>query len=102
MKRQYLHLSAYSCDKCAGPVVAGSLAVRENEISKETDVRHVGAICLSCGHRQSKGTEAGVIRKFPPVSWEPMKTIGASHISTTLGEMLNRAELAASLRVASV
>ena len=102
MKRQYLHLSAYSCDKCTGPVVAGSLAVRENEISKETDIRQVGAICLSCGHRQSKGTEAGVTRNFPPVQWEPMKTIGASHISTALGEMLNRAELAASLRVASV
>ena len=39
MKIQYLHLSAYSCDKCTGPVVAGSLAVRENEISKETDIR---------------------------------------------------------------
>jgi hypothetical protein len=102
MKKQYLHLSAYSCDKCTGPVVAGSLAVREKEISKETDIRQVGAICLSCGHRQSKGTEAGVIRNFPPVQWEPMKTIGASHISTPLGEMPNRAEPAASLRVASV
>jgi hypothetical protein len=102
MKRQYLHLSAYSCDKCTGPVVAGSLAIRENEISKETDIRQVGAICLSCGHRQSKRTEAGVTRNFPPVQWEPMKTAGASYISTTLGEMLNRAELAASLRVASV
>jgi hypothetical protein len=37
MRRQYLHLSAYSCDKCTGPVIAASLAVRENEISKETD-----------------------------------------------------------------
>jgi hypothetical protein len=46
MKKQYLHLSAYSCDKCAGPVIAGSIGVRENEISKETDIRGVGAICL--------------------------------------------------------
>ena len=23
MKRQYLHLSTYSCDKCRGPVVSG-------------------------------------------------------------------------------
>lgn len=102
MKKQYLHLSAYSCNKCTGPVVAGSLAVRENEISKETDIRQVGAICLSCGHRQSKGTETGVIRNFPPVQWEPMQTIVASHIPATSGEMLNRAELAASSRVASV
>ena len=59
MRKQYLHLSAYPCDACAGPVIAGSLAVRENEISKETDIRPVGAICLSCGHRQSSSDRAG-------------------------------------------
>jgi hypothetical protein len=75
MRKQYLHLSAYSCDKCAGPVVAGLLAVRENEISKETDIRPVGAICLSCGHRQSKGIEAGVTRNFPPVAWGPISVL---------------------------
>src|SRR5258707_7437729 len=41
MRKQYLHLSAYSCDECAGPVIAGSLGVRENEISKETEITHV-------------------------------------------------------------
>ena len=69
MKKRYLHLSAFSCDQCAGPVVAGSLAVRENAISKETDIRDVGAICLSCGHRQSKATEPGLTRNFPPMQW---------------------------------
>ena len=54
MKKQYLHLSAYSCDKCAGPVIAGSIGVRENEISKETDLRQVGAVCLSCGQKQTR------------------------------------------------
>lgn len=78
MKKQYLHLSAYSCDKCTGPVIAGSIAVRENEISKETDIREVGAICLSCGHRQSKATEPGLTRSFPPTRWESMKAIDAS------------------------
>lgn len=77
MKKQYLHLSAYSCDMCAGPVVAGSTAVRENEISKETDIRQVGAICLTCGHRQSKATEPGLTRSFPPTQWEFTKAIGA-------------------------
>jgi len=78
MKRQYLHLSAYSCDKCAGPVIAGSIAVRENEISKETGIRAVGAICLTCGYRQSKATEPGLTHDFPPTQWESMKAIGAS------------------------
>jgi hypothetical protein len=77
MKKQYLHLSAYSCDKCAGPVIAGSIGVRENEISKETDIRGVGAICLSCGHRQSKATAPGVTRSFPPMQWEFTKAIAA-------------------------
>ena len=70
MKKQYLHLSAYSCDKCRGPVVSGSTAIRENEISKETDIRQVGAICLTCGHRQGKITEFATSRQFPPVEWE--------------------------------
>lgn len=69
MKRQYLHLSAYSCDECTGPVIAGSLGVRENEISKETEIRQVGAICLSCGHRQSKATEPARARYLSPFEW---------------------------------
>ncbi|MGC2196493.1 MAG: hypothetical protein WA628_17600 [Terriglobales bacterium] len=73
MRKQYLHLSAYSCDGCGGPVVAGSLAVRENEISKETDIRLVGEICLSCGHRQRQASDARSIRHFPPVEWQPGK-----------------------------
>jgi hypothetical protein len=75
MKKQYLHLSAYSCDKCAGPVVAGLTAVRENEISKETDIRQVGAICLTCGHRQSKASKSGLTHDFPPTQWELLKAI---------------------------
>ncbi|MGD1213408.1 MAG: hypothetical protein ABR861_00290 [Terriglobales bacterium] len=78
MKKQYLHLSAYSCDKCAGPVIAGLIAVRENEISKETDIREVGAICRSCGHRQSKASEPALIHDFPATQWESTKAIGAS------------------------
>ena len=78
MKKQFLHLSAYSCDKCGGPVVTGSTAVRENEISKETEIRQVGAICLTCGHRQSKATEPGLTHSFPPTPWEPKTTVVAS------------------------
>ena len=77
MKRHYLHLSVYFCDKCAGPVVAGSTALRENEIAKETDIQIVGAICLSCGHRQTKATDPGITRSLPPMSWEPVKAVDA-------------------------
>jgi hypothetical protein len=84
MKKQYLHLSAYSCDMCAGPVVAGSIAVRENEISKETERRDVGAICLSCGHRQSKAREPGLTHSFPPTPWESTKPVDANPAITEL------------------
>ncbi len=69
MKTRYLHLSAYPCDTCAGPVIAGSTAVRESEISKETEIRRVGAICLTCGHRQDKATEPTRARHLLPIAW---------------------------------
>ena len=91
MRKQYLHLTVYSCDKCSGPVVAGSLAVRENEISKETDIRPVGAVCLSCGHRQSKMTGLGIPQQFPPVEWERQILSDALHPATAFEGILNRA-----------
>lgn len=91
MKKQYLTLSVYRCDKCRGPVVSGSLAVRENEISKEIEMRPVGAICLSCGHRQNKATEPCIARQFPPTEWELTNAIDQSHIQTAFVEMLARA-----------
>jgi len=82
MRKQYLHLSAYRCDKCQGPVVSGSLAVRENEISKESDIREIGAICLSCGHGQNKAGGTGVTRQFPPVEWQSIKALNPADITT--------------------
>jgi hypothetical protein len=76
VKKYYLHLSAYSCDKCAGPVVSGSTAMRENEISRETEVRQVGAVCLSCRHQQSKASGPGVAHDFPPTRWESPAALG--------------------------
>jgi hypothetical protein len=91
MRRQYLHLSAFPCDICTSPVLSGSLAVRENEISKETDMRQVGAICLSCGHRQNKATEPARARHLSPIAWEPVGGIDARHLTTAFVEALNRA-----------
>jgi hypothetical protein len=67
MKTYYLHLRAFSCDLCQRPVVTGSTAVRERDIEKETEITPVGAICLSCGHRQSEATAPGRTRDFPQV-----------------------------------
>lgn len=81
-KMQYLHLSIFPCDGCAGPVVSGSIGVRENEISKETGMRDVGAICLACGHRPSAASEPSTIRGFPPVPWESATGGDASFSAT--------------------
>jgi hypothetical protein len=84
MRRQYIHLCAYPCDECSGPVVAATLTVRENEISKETDFREVGAVCLSCGHRQSQVPGANTICHFPPARWEPVVAVKTGHPTTVL------------------
>ena len=93
MKKHYLHLSVYRCDKCQGPVVTGSLAVRENEISKETEKQQIGATCLSCGSRQRATPEGAAAGHFPPVDWPPVGGVDASSVTTALVEVLNRAEL---------
>ena len=85
MRKQYLHLSAYSCDKCAGPVIAGSLGVRENEISKETEIRQVGAMCLSCGHKQDEATEPARAHHLSPLEWEFVTAIDAGQIAIDEG-----------------
>jgi hypothetical protein len=92
MRKQYLHLSAYPCDSCTGPVISGSLAVRENEISKETQIRLMGAICLSCGHRQNQATEPALARDISPLEWDPAAAIDPRHLTTAYAEMLSRAE----------
>ena len=90
MRKQYLHLSASLCEKCNGPVVSGSLAVRENEISKETEIRQVGAICLSCGYRHSQAMPVGTGRQFPPVEWKSEKGVDVPPLATAFQEMLER------------
>ncbi|MGA8440765.1 MAG: hypothetical protein WB762_13770 [Candidatus Sulfotelmatobacter sp.] len=92
MKKQYLHLSVYPCDTCTGPVIAGSTAVRLNEISKEIDIQQVGAICLSCGHRQDKATEPEHACHVLPIAWEPGGAIRARSLKGAFAEALNRAE----------
>ncbi len=92
MKKQYLHLCAYPCELCAGPVIAGSLAVRENEISKETDIRPLGSICLACAHRQNKPAELEAIRHFSPAPWESMNAVDVTNVTAGFVEAANRAE----------
>jgi hypothetical protein len=93
MKKHYLHLAVYRCDKCQGPVVTASLAVRENEISKETEKQQIGTSCLSCGYRQRAVPEGTPARHFPPIDWPPVGGLNALRVTTGFVEALDRAEL---------
>jgi hypothetical protein len=47
----YLHLAAFPCEKCNGPVIAGWFGTRHDHITKEDEIQEIGAICLACGFR---------------------------------------------------
>lgn len=69
-KTHYLHLSAFPCEKCSGPVILGSLGTRLDDISQETDIRKVGAACIACGFRPETMLEPSVGHRFRPVEWK--------------------------------
>jgi hypothetical protein len=92
MKKQYLHLSAFRCDMCRGPVVAGWVGTRENVISKETDIRQVGAMCISCGHRQENATEPERSRHVMPMEWEAGEAVDP-RLATAFVEALSRVDV---------
>ena len=65
----YLHLTAFPCQKCNGPVIAGSMGTRHDIITRETDMRAVGAICIACGCRPEDILPSSVDQGFRPVEW---------------------------------
>jgi len=68
--RHYLHLSAFPCAKCNGPVVVGWMGTRHDELSKETNIRPVGAACIACGFMPQTMIEPSVGHHFRPVEWK--------------------------------
>ena len=65
----FLHLSAFRCAKCNGPVIVGSLGTRPDDISREINVREIGALCLACGFKPEIVAEPAVEHRFRPVQW---------------------------------
>jgi hypothetical protein len=68
--RHYLHLYAFPCDKCSGPVLVGSLGTRETDLSNEKAISGIGAVCLACASRPETLKEPLVGHCFRPVEWE--------------------------------
>ncbi len=69
MKTHYLHLSAFTCVACNGPVISGAVTTRETEIQRETDIKQVGSICLSCGRKYSSVPISRAVRHIAPFEW---------------------------------
>jgi hypothetical protein len=92
MRSQYLHLRAFPCNICRGPVVSGSTAVRETDLQRETEIKEIGSICLSCGYRQTEATQPNSTRHFAPVLWNVAAVTRDFMVSAYL-ETLSRAEL---------
>lgn len=65
----YLHLFAFRCAKCNGPVIVGSLGTRPDDISREINVREIGALCLACGFKPEIIEEPTLEHRFRPVPW---------------------------------
>jgi hypothetical protein len=65
----HLHLAAFVCAQCNGPVIAGFMGTRYDDISQETDIRDVGAVCLACGFRPEILMEPSVNHHFRPIQW---------------------------------
>jgi hypothetical protein len=79
----YLHLSVFPCEQCNGPVIAGSMGTRQDDISQETDIRNVGAACIVCGFKPEIIPEPSVDQRFRPVEWkwiikDPVLVAGSS------------------------
>jgi hypothetical protein len=73
MRTGYFHISAYPCDRCNGPVIAGAFGIRETEISRESELTTAGSVCLTCGNKQAKTSEGSIVRQVAPVKWDPRK-----------------------------
>jgi hypothetical protein len=94
MRNQYLHLSAYLCDLCAEPVIAGSLGVRESEISKESGDQFSGSDLRAVrSTARIPASSLGRVRYSFPIEWEVASIKGAGHLEAAYVEALNRAEL---------
>ena len=68
--KHYLHLSAFPCQQCNGPVIAGWMGTRDDGISQETNVRKVGAACIACGFRPETIPAPAVGLCFRPAEWK--------------------------------
>lgn len=81
MKIYYLRLTAFACDACNGPVIAGSFATRETEIQRETDIQDIGLVCLSYRKQYISLPTTRPIRHMSPLEWDSRAPVPKQRVS---------------------
>jgi hypothetical protein len=85
-----LHLRAYVCKKCNGPVVATTLAIRKTVISGEIMTGQLVPSCLLCGDRPISVDEPGF--GFFPIEWPMLSVLPANQRTSVPDNALLRAK----------
>src|SRR5579863_6563022 len=67
--KHYLHLYAFPCEKCSGPVIVGSIGRKEDDISHEMGIGGIGAVCIACRWRPDSMISPLAGHCFRPVEW---------------------------------
>jgi hypothetical protein len=68
--KHYLHISAFPCKECRGPVIAGWIGARYSEIEKEMEITPIGLVCLWCGGKPEATAARGAEVHCRPLEWE--------------------------------
>ena len=80
MSAHFLHLRAYICKKCNGPVIGTTLAIRKTAISGEIATGQLMPSCLLCGDRPLIDDESGF--GFAPIAWPMLSVVPADQAIT--------------------
>lgn len=94
MTAHHLHLRAYICKKCNGPVVATTLSVRKTPISGAITTGQLAPSCLLCGDRPITVDEPGF--GFAPIEWPMLSALPADQLPTVLDSARPRSNQQAS------
>jgi hypothetical protein len=88
VKTHYLSLSAFTCMECNGPVISGSVATRETEIQRPTEIRLIGAICLACKKQYRSLPTSRAVRHIAPFEWSAAVPEGKEDSAAVPGSVM--------------
>ncbi len=70
LPKHYLHIAVSRCKQCQGPLIDGWAGTKNSDIERETEIKPIGLMCLSCGAQPERTTSRDAEVFFRPVEWE--------------------------------